>query len=45
MEILEFAHYLNEEVNVRCRVESADDSLESAAEKLTASPAEDCRVC
>ena len=45
MEILEFSDYLNGEVNVRCGVESADDRLESAAEKRTASPAEDCRIC
>ena len=31
MEILEFADYLNGEVNVRCRVESADDRLEPQA--------------
>ena len=36
MEILEFADYLNGEVNVRCRVESA-------TEKRTASSAEDCQ--
>ena len=47
MEILEFADYLNGEVNVRWRVKSAaaDDRLESAAEKRTASAAEDCGVC
>ena len=37
MEILELVDYLNGEVNVR----SADDRLESAEEKRTASPAED----